>query len=129
MANNVKLIIIGSIVTVIGLSLGLLATAAPTDAKNITSQDKKKLSETVIDLPDGDVRPILAVAASEGRATGRIVGKAAALISKQFGSGHVVMIKARKTDELVKGCPKIIATYYEQGSSDQYDIPFRVCPK
>lgn len=129
MANKLKVVIVCSIMTIVGLSMGLIAKAAPIESKNITSQDNKNLYESVIDLPDGDVRPILAIAASEGRATGRIAGKAAELISKQFGSGHIVMIKARRTDELVKSCPKIIATYYEQGSSDLYEIPFRVCPK
>lgn len=129
MVNKAKILIVGAILSTFGMGLALVATATQIDGKNIPTQDRKKLSETVIDLPDGDVRPILAVAASEGHATGRIVGKAAELISKQFGQGHVVMIKARRTEELVKGCPKIIATYYEQGSSDLYDIPFRVCPK
>lgn len=127
MDNKNRLLAAGLLITCI--ATGLFATAAPVNPNSISSQDKKKLSDVVIDLPDGDVRPILAVAASEGRATGRLVGKAAELISKQFGAGHTVMVKARRTDEMVNGCPKIIATYYEQGLSNQYDVPFRVCPK
>lgn len=105
----------------------LLMLAASSYAQ--TAQPKLKLSETVYDMPTGDIRPLLAVAASEGKAMGKITGQAAKQIEQQFGPGRTVMVKVVRTSELVDGCPKVIATYYEPGSNSTQEIPFKVCPK
>ena len=39
--------------------------------------DKRRYSQMIIDMPNGDIRPLLAVAVEEGEARGRLTGAAA----------------------------------------------------
>ena len=85
--------------------------------------------ETVYPVSNGDIRPILALAAKNGYAKGIFVGKVDKQVTQQFGKAPV-MIKAVRMKELSDGCPKIVATIYQaENPSSQQEIPFRVCPK
>ena len=91
--------------------------------------DKHRYSQMIIDMPDGDIRPLLAVAVEEGEARGRLTGAAAKQVESKFGVGHTVMVKVIRTQEMINGCPKVIAKYYEEGSQTQYEVPIKVCAK
>lgn len=85
--------------------------------------------ENVIPVNNGDIRPILALAAKVGYAKGVFVGKVDKQVKQQFGKA-TVMVKAVRMKELSEGCPKIIATIYQaENPTSQQEIPFRVCPK
>ena len=91
--------------------------------------DKRRYSQMIIDMPNGDIRPLLAVAVEEGEARGRLTGAAAKQVEAKFGVGHTVMVKVLRTQEMINGCPKVIAKYYEEGSQTQYEVPIKVCAK
>ena len=93
------------------------------------SASKQRYSQMIIDMPDGDLRPLLAVAVEEGEARGRLTGAAAKQVEAKFGVGHTVMVKVLRTQEMINGCPKVIAKYYEEGSQTQYEVPIKVCAK
>ena len=93
------------------------------------SVSKQRYSQMIIDMPDGDLRPLLAVAVEEGEARGRLTGAAAKQVEAKFGVGHTVMVKVVRTQEMINGCPKVIAKYYEEGSQTQYEVPIKVCAK
>ena len=93
------------------------------------SASKQRYSQMIIDMPDGDLRPLLAVAVEEGEARGRLTGAAAKQVEAKFGAGHTVMVKVVRTQEMINGCPKVIAKYYEEGSQTQYEVPIKVCAK
>ena len=93
------------------------------------SVSKQRYSQMIIDMPDGDLRPLLAVAVEEGEARGRLTGAAAKQVEAKFGVGHTVMVKVLRTQEMINGCPKVIAKYYEEGSQTQYEVPIKVCAK
>lgn len=87
------------------------------------------LVEKAIPMPDGDVRPILAVAVQQGQALGVLTGNAAKQISQKFGVESKVYVRATKMRELFEGCPKVVAKYYQLGTPNEYEIAFKVCPK
>ena len=114
----------------LGTVTAISSTLVHADDSNRGSTDPKlsKLPEVIIPIPDGDIRPILAVAAKFGSAKGEFTGKVAKQVFDRFGKA-TVRVKAVKMSELSEGCPKIIATIYQvENPSLQQEIPFRVCP-
>lgn len=111
--------------------LGLTAAMAWADPPNKGINKpaaSQALSEVMIQIPDGDIRPVLAVAVKEGSAKGEFTGKVAKQVFERFGKA-TVRVKAVRMRELSDGCPKVVATIYQvENPSLQQEIPFRVCP-
>ena len=105
------------------------STKPATVIATASAQETTDLRDTVLEVTSGDIRPVLAVAAEQGSSKGVFVGKVAAEVQKQFGNA-TVMIKAVRMNEMVDGCPKIVATIYQkENPSSQEEVVARVCPK
>lgn len=113
----------------ISLTFLLLSTNAMSQPSKNGLPTNSKLGEIAIPMPDGDVRPILAVAVQQGQALGVLTGNAAKQITQKFGAESKVYVRATKMRELFEGCPKVVAKYYQPGTPNEYEVAFKVCPK
>jgi hypothetical protein len=112
--------------TFIGAMVLLIGGAAAVAQQ---AKEQPPMKDKIINVVNGDIRPILAIAAKEGSSKGVFVGKVAAEVQQRFGDA-TVMIKAVRMQEQIEGCPKVVATIYQaEKPSEQQEIPFKVCPK
>lgn len=77
----------------------------PVYTGGIALEKTANLAKQSIPLPDGNPKPLLALAARHGAAQGHFSGKAAELIKKQFGKPVPIHIEAKKVGR-VKDQPK-----------------------
>lgn len=116
---NKRFIIIAAVI------LALPAAAqVPLDFESIAKNQ-------VIPLPKGDPRPLLALAAKYGQASGQITGEAAKLIAEKTGSNAKIMITAQRIGDVPNqpGCKKVRLTYTSTSQPGKTpSIDTSVCP-
>lgn len=116
------------------LTLILIPIARSQSAKEIPNQAELfELSKKVVPLPEGDARPLFALAATYGKAEGQFTGKVVGEMTQKMGSKVDVRVYAVLMSELVDGCPKVKVTIKDIGhpnaTSDAGTFEVKVCKK
>lgn len=115
MVNNFKYL--NWIGTGILVSLAVITTSvvvAQDDTINpVTSTNWQELSKTVIDLPEGDTRPLVALAAIAGNAKGVFTGRIVKEMNQKMGSKVNIEVKGVRLEKQVQGCPVVELTIHD----------------
>ncbi|TDR30297.1 hypothetical protein [Hydromonas duriensis] len=70
-----------------------------------------KLAQGIVPLPEGDVRGLVALAATYGKAEGQFTGQIVKDMSQKMGSKVDMHVYAVLMQEQVDGCPKVKITF------------------
>lgn len=112
---------------VIPLARGQAAKERP------NNQELYDMSKKLVPLPEGDARPLFALAATYGKAEGQFTGNVVTEMTKKMGSKVDIRVYAVLLDELVDGCPKVKVTIkdieHPNMTSDASTFEVKVCPK
>lgn len=119
----------GLIAILVGVLVSTHAMSQPSKYALINEKPEVSNLSNAIPMPDGDVRPILAMAVQQGQALGVLTGNAAKQIAEKFGADSKVFVRAVKMRDQFEGCPKVIAKFFQPGTPNEYEVAFKVCPK
>lgn len=130
--KNYKTILIATIcalatIAVVPFARGQAAKESP------NNQELYDLSRTLVPLPEGDARPLFALAATYGKAEGQFTGKVVEEMTKKMGSKVDIRVYAVSLNELVDGCPKVKVTIkdieHPNMTSEAGTFEVKVCKK
>lgn len=116
------------------VTLVLIPIARSQSAKEIPNQAELfELSKTIVPLPEGDIRPLVALAATYGKAEGQFVGKVVAEMTQKMGSKVDIHVYAVLMAEQADGCPKVKVTIkdieHPNVTSEAGVFEVKACPR